>query len=679
MSLLSNLTEKASQVYTNGVNAVGKVADEMENTANDIATKVENTAKQADKSLQDLGNKIDKGIDDVGTAIDNTTQKVGTSIDNTVKKVGIVFDNTVKNTGTIIDNGIKNAGTIIDNTVKDTGTIIDNGIKKAGIVIDNTITNVATNADKKIDAIGETLNSGLKNTTNIIDKNTGLNTSKYADEIINTAKSLDKKASDTIKNGYNNVKKVAKDLYTDFGDASKSAYNDVKKGTNNVYKGIESEVVKVYDGAKKGINYAYEGTKNEIVEVYDDTKKGIQKTKRVISDVVKKGYQKGKDVAINEAKKNLQRIKTGYSAVKQVGSSLVVGVKQVCAFAKTGGGTPAPEPIIIPPIGKISNPVGDPCRSLPSTSDMDKSKVDRYKARMDVINESKKQLSTMPDSAQKKALKDTVDRFELNNRAIERAKLADNIYIKDKNGKLLDTKIAGQVGKRNKEGDAPEGWKVIDESKPGEEPVYQVYEPNFETPAKPVLVFRGTDNDVNAIGDWKTNFAQGIGVKTKQYDGSIEKAKELKNKYGADNYEIAGHSKAGGQTTAASIESGAKGYAFNSAGVNGDTVSKPLDTASELNSEDKPLVDSFNFPGEVLSRVQDNRIIILGVIPAISGVLPTASGIRHVLPAQDINGNPVKTNIIRTLELHGMKYLINSMEKQKQDDLDNIAKAFSCK
>lgn len=348
-----------------------------------------------------------------------------------------------------------------------------------------------------------------------------------------------------------------------------------------------------------------------------------------------------------------------------------------------------------------------------------KDKKERYAARMAVIEAAR----------QKPGLKGDADQFELNNRAIERAKLANNIYNLDKRqfyrkeldkelrGHMLVTpgiimptaervydtqKIADLRAKMNSYPETlepPEGWTVQQRSPPGQEPVFVVYTSTFEPDAKPVLVFRGTDNAVNAGQDWWTNILQGNGLDSRQYNGSIRKAQQMQQQYGPDGFEVVGHSKAGGQAAAAGIVTGAKTYTFNAAGVHHRTVERvggfSVDDAKKTGPDGKPLVDAFNFPHDILSNVQDKVMpaleggligtqnpaaMVLGAGLLLNQTMPPAAGVRHTVPAQDIDGKPISSpwNPFKRVDYHGMPYLIDSMEREKQTQLATMAKQLGC-
>ena len=310
----------------------------------------------------------------------------------------------------------------------------------------------------------------------------------------------------------------------------------------------------------------------------------------------------------------------------------------------------------------------------------------RYEARLALImhgRQEAKDLAAKGQTDSANALKAAAERLERDNHAIERARLSSHVYtLWDKDGNRVSTGPG-----------APEGWSVKEgnayfDKKTGF--AYAIYESDFERPPKPVLVFRGTQTGT----DWKTNGGQGMGKEDEQYKQSMDQAEKMKQTYGPNGFEIAGHSKAGGQTAAASIVTGAKGYGINSAGVHPNTVGRRGHTVEEgkrVGPDGRPILESYNFEHDPLNNMQDTAIPRLkkglGYVPSpivrnigewltASQAGPQAAGQRYVLPAVDINGNPVpyRPTPGNMLAYHGPEMLIASMEHQKQVDAAMLMK-----
>jgi hypothetical protein len=297
-------------------------------------------------------------------------------------------------------------------------------------------------------------------------------------------------------------------------------------------------------------------------------------------------------------------------------------------------------------------------------------KAKRYECRKEQIEAGKKH----PD----KKVQAAANRFERNNKAIEKAFLSRDVY--------------------GAEGTAPTGWKDIskdpaaleklglkesDLSKPGSEFRARVYEPDpavFGNDMKPAVAFKGTTP--SSLSDWTANARQGIGWDTPYYRNSVDIGNSL-SRSGAD-VEITGHSLGGGMASAASRTSGLPATTFNSAGLNSGTVSQYGGTPAT------PLVENiqaFRVNGEILTAIQEqslgstlsagaagflgsfgNPIAGLGAMAAkigISAGAPNAVGTKFDLPGT--GANPV--------DRHGMDQVINGIESQKTEDQKAIAAA----
>ena len=138
--------------------------------------------------------------------------------------------------------------------------------------------------------------------------------------------------------------------------------------------------------------------------------------------------------------------------------------------------------------------------------------------------------------------------------------------------------------------------------------------------------------------------------------------------------EITGHSKAGGQAAAAATVSGLNGYSFNALNVDADTLKpygKKREDALKVGPDGNFLVKSFIFPYDGVSALQDNKK---------NNIYSSSIGQRYTVPPQDINGQSVVAPEENSdlIEYHSMSYIINSMEKQMQDDLKTIARGLGC-
>jgi RHS repeat-associated protein len=103
------------------------------------------------------------------------------------------------------------------------------------------------------------------------------------------------------------------------------------------------------------------------------------------------------------------------------------------------------------------------------------------------------------------------------------------------------------------------------------------------------------------IGDWKDNFLQGLGLRSKQYMVGIREAFVQKNIASIDGYSFVlnGHSLGGGLASAASAATGAPAAIFNAAGVNPMTL-RYAGYAHQISNLGSNVVH-YGVTGEVLS------------------------------------------------------------------------------
>ena len=316
-------------------------------------------------------------------------------------------------------------------------------------------------------------------------------------------------------------------------------------------------------------------------------------------------------------------------------------------------------------------------------------KAERWQERKYLI--SRGQRSVYPDA------RIAAGRLAKNNVAVEKAKLAQNIYG---NGRPIDALTSMP--------DVPEGWSDISNddgaiSKFGlsskmlydkqTEPDFfaRIYRPDsriFGKDMNPTIVFRGSrapefpdgmgsaakraimDGDfsgVKNLSDWANNGAQGIGwMHSEYYKKAVEIGTAIKNSPAVN---ISGHSLGGGMASAASIASGKPAWTFNAAGLNPRTVEKY--SGSHIGNADK--IQAYRVDGELLTKIQEVNLwedlkSVNFYPPAfvakeqISLAAPDAVGIKHTLPGG--SGS--------LLDKHGIDQTIKLIEEQKDDDVSTI-------
>lgn len=312
-------------------------------------------------------------------------------------------------------------------------------------------------------------------------------------------------------------------------------------------------------------------------------------------------------------------------------------------------------------------------------------KAERWQARKDLI--AKGSNSVYPDA------QIAAKRLAANNIAVEKAKLAENVY---KTVNPLETTPG-----------VPEGWKDISNDanalkKYGLEKevlfdhadtpdfLARMYEPDpdvFGNDMNPTLVFRGSRepeipplNDyISALknktdlptvkngADWMNNFMQAVGGEAPYYRNAVDLGRKLAMT--KQKIDIAGHSLGGGLASATSMASGKAGWTFNAAGLNSKTVTKY--GGNIVGSTDN--IQAYRVEGELLTKVQEMNLwedfkTVKGYPPAlvlkeeISALSPNAAGIAHDLPGG--TGNE--------LDRHGINQIVDCIEKQKDEDISII-------
>src|SRR5690606_28386335 len=284
---------------------------------------------------------------------------------------------------------------------------------------------------------------------------------------------------------------------------------------------------------------------------------------------------------------------------------------------------------------------------------------ERRTARKAVIANARKSAENMPP-VKKAATLVTADRFERNIDAVEKAKLCQNIYVKDKPDDIL--KPEQLILKRQ----GVEGFKPMDSAedlkkyglKPSDMSPSKtnfravIYEPDksiFGEDAKPVLVFKGTEN----TEDWKNNLQQGLGSKSKYYERASWIATEISDRQ--IEFEIAGHSLGGGLGSAAAQVSGMDATTFNAAGLSKKTIPEAA-ISSAANPETK--INAYRLDGELLTYLQEDTFVV-------RRLMARAIGKKVLIP----NDKPDASR----LEKHGMDHVIPALEYQKTEDLHALA------
>jgi uncharacterized Zn-binding protein involved in type VI secretion len=284
----------------------------------------------------------------------------------------------------------------------------------------------------------------------------------------------------------------------------------------------------------------------------------------------------------------------------------------------------------------------------------------------------------LPDGDEKKkALNDAADRFEKNNKAIEKARLAENVYHHGEPAPEGWRNVSDDPVELEKIGLAPD-----DIAEPGSEYRAQVYTPDpavFGDDQKTTVAFQGTR--VDKAEDWNNNVAQGRDKESRYYRKSVNVGRRLATR--DSDVEITGHSLGGGMASAASRASGKPATTFNAAGLHENTVARYGGTVHEPATEN---IQAYRVNGEVLTGAQEHGVfgtaatIAAGFVVGgpwgaliaaaakigVASAMPNAVGTPHVV---DGSWDPVQR--------HFMSQALAGIEKQKAEDQATILGAMA--
>ncbi|CAO3431202.1 phospholipase [Azospirillum endophyticum] len=284
-------------------------------------------------------------------------------------------------------------------------------------------------------------------------------------------------------------------------------------------------------------------------------------------------------------------------------------------------------------------------------------KAKRVAERQALINEAR----------EKKVLPQVTERFARDNKAVERARLAADVYHHENGPDSPKTPPPGWSRLSDNPAELRKYGLVPSDLDPGTASGFRaelyVSDPKvFGSPPQVVLVPKGTT--FTAKEDWVNNLQQGIGLRSDYYERTIQAAQKVKSKVGP-RLEMAGHSLGGGLATAGAVVTDVPCTTFNTAGLKDDTVA-----AFGKSRANSGKVTNYQVGGEVLTTAQN-----------LVGPMPTSIGKNIPLEAVDEHGNAfvgqaagkkgldyVKGTLGDSVTKHGMAYPINALEKQKRAD-----------
>ena len=296
-------------------------------------------------------------------------------------------------------------------------------------------------------------------------------------------------------------------------------------------------------------------------------------------------------------------------------------------------------------------------------------KAVRYNERKQQIAMAKWQIGQMPYGDDREKLEKATERLERNNKAMEMARLASDVYGPDPNKPPEGWKnISGDPEALRKIGLTPDNLHVD-----GSNYRAQVYAPDpnvFGKDMKTTVSFQGTTN----LGeDMDNNIAQGLDRESLYYKQAVTTGRNIER---ADaDVEITGHSLGGGMASAASRASGKPAWTYNSAGLHDNTVSHYGGTVHQPDPEN---ISAFRVENEVLTGLQEQGLkgtvvaaragwavggpigAVLGAAAKIglSAAMPDAIGTKYDVPGKWEPGTR-----------HMMWQMNAGIEKLKEEDL----------
>lgn len=272
---------------------------------------------------------------------------------------------------------------------------------------------------------------------------------------------------------------------------------------------------------------------------------------------------------------------------------------------------------------------------------------------------------------QRKRAEQAVERLARNNVAVERARLSEHVYHSRElpphpepvGWHMLTPKELARKGI------APD---MLNDPKSGFKAA--LYQSSFERPPKTVIAYAGTEDQA----DWMTNFQQGIGMETKQYDKAMELADKVTRSFPKGTVDITGHSLGGGLASAGAAVTGAKGYTFNAAGLHPRTVARaPYNLTADNMAAMGQRIDAYHSTADPLTNLQSGLSGSLGDLagwptgPQALGVprpLVPAAGWQHEWK-ELVTRNPAISGGRMALEGHGVDpQMVDHIEVQKEQD-----------
>lgn len=365
----------------------------------------------------------------------------------------------------------------------------------------------------------------------------------------------------------------------------------------------------------------------------------------------------------------LQLLKPDVSATYPVRSILNRYEEMVSTFGKRPPPTdmPAGQSTLTKSAKRGEEPSPESGRnSRRSESALPLTKAERWQERKNLIGKGRRSVYPEAQTA--------ANRLADNNIAVEKAKLAQNVYGR-----------AGQtINSLETMPDVPEGWfdisnddqalaslglrreMLFDQSV---DPNFfsRVYAPDkyvFGDDMNPTVVFRGTRPEV--LQDWENNASQGAGFDSSYYEKAVNIGNNIART--GSKIDIVGHSLGGGLASAAGMASGEATWTFNAAGLNSGTVTK---YGGQLIG-DGSAITAYRVNGEVLTKLQEVSTTDLTDANFDMSLFAAKVGVSNMLPNAIGKTVGLAGGAGSMMDKHGMTQVIDCIEAQKDEDIGII-------
>ncbi len=291
-------------------------------------------------------------------------------------------------------------------------------------------------------------------------------------------------------------------------------------------------------------------------------------------------------------------------------------------------------------------------------------KKQEWDCRQEQMTIAKDKLAGMPDGPEKDKLAKSINDYERNVVAHEKALIAQDVY-KNPPGDLTGFQdVSSSADELSKVGLIKEDLSIPDSDFRAR--VYELDKDLYgDSMPDHIVAFKGTASKE----DWTNNFQQGLNLESKYYKQAVEIGKKLEKTDA--NVEFVGHSLGGGTASAAAQASGKNATTYNAAGLHKKTVTR---YGGKVHDTD---VQAFRVKDELLTGIQEPGWKSLAAGFGVGGVKGAAAvaGLGWLMP--NALGTPIEIPKIsmNPLKGHYMDDVLASLRQAVDTDEQALAKA----